>query len=60
MTENVRTLNTGDGVLTQQNGEYGYWSLYYVSGTDITKGIIGFLNLAVVRAFSIICTHMVR
>lgn len=59
ITENTRTTNTGDHVVTQQNGAYAYWNLYYVSGTDITKGIIGFLNLAVVRAFQYVYTRTI-
>ena len=44
----VRTTNENDHVWTQQNGSYSAWNLFYVVPGDITQGVIGYLNLAVV------------
>lgn len=43
----VRTLNSEDTIYTDQSGEDSLISLYYVSGTDLSAGIIGELTIGV-------------
>lgn len=51
LAANVRTTNDEDRPWSQENGTYAAWNLYYVNESDITQGLLGFVNLAVVCAW---------